>query len=1001
MPLSLTFEVSHAHAHAHAAHPRFSLCEHKGRLEELQRELDRDPSAVIQEYPVPGQDEAVTTALYTAARAGNAPAVQLLLDRDADVNFQTLEGNTALHVACYRGHLDVVRAIAARREQAHPARQPGLALPNCYGEVCTDTIAADAETARQIRACLGAHDPRALLEAAAGRGGAPLDVLRAFVEDPGAWIDQEFSAGGRGPGSREDSPSRGSPPPARGRRGPEPAPPTPPPGGAPTGGAGAVTLCAHAARHGHAAAVELLLAHGASLRGAAGGPSVLEAAALHGHGAVVGLLLQDAGTDPAAVLQRHADALGPGVTQALLDAVDQRHREAEEERQAQALREARRRLAALPLAEAALAVCTEPDLPKERLVEFLEADPANVDALFDHDGQGCLNPQRTGRGTLLYKAARLGLAECVRLVLWHGAAADRACGYAGATALHTAAFWGHAEVVRALVEAGADPTRGDDHQKKAGEGFHGTVAADARDEIRRVLREAEEAQERRRKELQRQAFEAYLPSLGRRRVGNVRGAAQAEEKVGAVSAADGVEGLMNGGLGAVLGSALALCIAGDRGGGGGADPVSRMYRAALGREAACAARAVRGSAWEDWYAVPEPGLFPEAVLTECAGARATSVEEMVARVHLRALRALGHRLRGGLFSQRRALQAALDAEIDRLVDGQGDGRGTEDSVAAAAAALGKFIWEQCHGVARATLGAQGAQPAPALLVRTAVEAALPRLRDEYDGAPGLYPRCGILRAMVESPAQVRRLLLAQADAAPGAPGCVAELLRETALPAFGAAQEPWRARAQAIADAVKRRTDLLPALQSLDALAVEMLQTRPLEAAREWLRAGGWATPPHTTGADAMCPMIRTEYAKYALRDVCRDAVRRYRAPDAALHGTAPHHRLVDREPWSQGEFAPALLGYGAVRGFVAGKAGEAQPKKATHAPSWAMFREFATKGLKPPAAGAAPSFHDVLRGYLRPLALHYTWAHFPAYERVTEVGFQPPQNVPHGDCHL
>jgi ankyrin repeat protein len=65
---------------------------------------------------------------------------------------------------------------------------------------------------------------------------------------------------------------------------------------------------------------------------------------------------------------------------------------------------------------------------------------------------------------LLAHAAKLGKVDAVRLLLDLGADVDA---FAGATALHWAAWWGHLDVVRVLVERGADLTIEDDE-------FHGT-----------------------------------------------------------------------------------------------------------------------------------------------------------------------------------------------------------------------------------------------------------------------------------------------------------------------------------------------------------------------------------------------------------------------------------------------------------------------------------------------------------------------------------------------
>ena len=51
---------------------------------------------------------------WTAARKGDAPAVQTLLDKGIDVNAKTRYGATALWFAAYKGHLDVVKVLLER-----------------------------------------------------------------------------------------------------------------------------------------------------------------------------------------------------------------------------------------------------------------------------------------------------------------------------------------------------------------------------------------------------------------------------------------------------------------------------------------------------------------------------------------------------------------------------------------------------------------------------------------------------------------------------------------------------------------------------------------------------------------------------------------------------------------------------------------------------------------------------------------------------------------------
>ena len=82
----------------------------------------------------------------------------------------------------------------------------------------------------------------------------------------------------------------------------------------------------------------------------------------------------------------------------------------------------------------------------ERVAELLAMDPASVDA-------------RSGDGfTALHLAAFFGQVGAARLLMTHGAEVDApGIGWMTGTALHSAASAKQAEVVRALLEAGADP----------------------------------------------------------------------------------------------------------------------------------------------------------------------------------------------------------------------------------------------------------------------------------------------------------------------------------------------------------------------------------------------------------------------------------------------------------------------------------------------------------------------------------------------------------------
>lgn len=71
-----------------------------------------------------GGSSSWSTPLTVAAKAGSAESVTLLLDAGAEVDGETSDGETALHVAAFFGDLDVVeRLLAAGADPNHVAGQ--------------------------------------------------------------------------------------------------------------------------------------------------------------------------------------------------------------------------------------------------------------------------------------------------------------------------------------------------------------------------------------------------------------------------------------------------------------------------------------------------------------------------------------------------------------------------------------------------------------------------------------------------------------------------------------------------------------------------------------------------------------------------------------------------------------------------------------------------------------------------------------------------------------
>src|SRR5437867_1667322 len=80
-----------------------------GDVEKVRTLLAHDPKLVNQE----GDDEAQTTPLYIAAEAGDEKMVRLLLEAGARMEAESYKG-TALGVAAFRDHLEIVKLLVAK-----------------------------------------------------------------------------------------------------------------------------------------------------------------------------------------------------------------------------------------------------------------------------------------------------------------------------------------------------------------------------------------------------------------------------------------------------------------------------------------------------------------------------------------------------------------------------------------------------------------------------------------------------------------------------------------------------------------------------------------------------------------------------------------------------------------------------------------------------------------------------------------------------------------------
>ncbi len=73
--------------------------------------IDAAAAEGTRSVPVPVMGEVVITTLEAPP---SAELVQLLLDAGADLSAPTNRGNTALHIAAYKGHLEIVRLLLSR-----------------------------------------------------------------------------------------------------------------------------------------------------------------------------------------------------------------------------------------------------------------------------------------------------------------------------------------------------------------------------------------------------------------------------------------------------------------------------------------------------------------------------------------------------------------------------------------------------------------------------------------------------------------------------------------------------------------------------------------------------------------------------------------------------------------------------------------------------------------------------------------------------------------------
>jgi ankyrin repeat protein len=117
-----------------------SAAENPQNLHILSREIETYKFPVDQRIEIKAEDSLSlsTTLLYTAARANNAVGLNYLLGTcRADPNVRVIGGNTALHVASYRGYVEIVEILMAYHGNPE--------LLNDIGETCTSVFHSGVE----------------------------------------------------------------------------------------------------------------------------------------------------------------------------------------------------------------------------------------------------------------------------------------------------------------------------------------------------------------------------------------------------------------------------------------------------------------------------------------------------------------------------------------------------------------------------------------------------------------------------------------------------------------------------------------------------------------------------------------------------------------------------------------------------------------------------------------------------------------------------------------
>jgi ankyrin repeat protein len=395
-----------------------------------------------------------THALDWAAQNGHAAVVELLLAHDRELlELPGFGDRTALIAAAGNGHLDLVEGLLGRGSDVRRRRASGAHA--------LDAAAQDGHAAVVER--LLAHDPQLLdLPGAGGR-----TALMAAAANNREEVVRALLARGADPHLRESEGTRALDWACqRGFQATAELLLAHDPGLLDLPGYGERTALIAAACNGHAPLVGWLLVQGADpRRRESEGTHALDWAAQEGHQAVVDLLL---GHDPGLL-----DLPGYGERTALIAAADNGHAELVALLLARGADVHRRRASGAHALDSAaqgghaavveLLLAHDPgllDLPgrEERSALIAAAGAGHVPLVRSLLGRGADPRLRESDGTrALDWAAQKGLLAVVEQLLEHDPGLLDLPGYGDRTALIAAAAHSHVELVRWLLDRGADP----------------------------------------------------------------------------------------------------------------------------------------------------------------------------------------------------------------------------------------------------------------------------------------------------------------------------------------------------------------------------------------------------------------------------------------------------------------------------------------------------------------------------------------------------------------